>query len=281
MYKFQITQQASLDNPWFHNWKNIKIVDSWENVSNDLPVIIGSDLLKGEVRHWLKNSQPAIYIGRGYLGNHTGRGRYWWRYSVTDWANIKLMPVPYSRWDLLGLPKHPWKVNSIKNILLAPSKMTGHMWEPNQDGNWTDALMDKFPGATVRIRPKARKSGLRWGTLWDDLDWADLVIAQSSAITCEAFWYGKKVISLEPCPTWAAGRTLLDNWQDPTEPVGRDQWHEHLAWSQFSIEEWETGQALDLMERYLGPVIDYKSNYSYNSLKNFNHNSFISPNIIS
>ena len=264
MYKFQITHHASLDNPWFQNWKNIKIVDTWENVSNDLPVIIGSDLLKGEVRHWLKKSQPAIYIGRGYLGNHIGKGRWWWRYSVNGWANTQLMTPPHSRWGLLELPKHPWKVKSVKNILLAPSKMTGQVWGSSQNGNWTDQLMDKFPGATVRIRIKARKSGLRWATLWDDLDWADLVISQSSAITCEAFWYGKKVISLEPCPTWAAGRTLLDNWQDPTEPAGRDQWHEHLAWSQFSVKEWETGEALDLMERYLGPVVDYKSDHVYN-----------------
>ena len=270
MYKFQVTQLDWSENPWFQNWKNIKVVDTWKDVSSDLPVIIGSDLLKYQVRQWLKTSQPAIYIGRGYLGNHIGKGRWWWRYSINSWANTQLMPIPYSRWKLTELPKHPWKVKTIKNILLCPSKMTGHVWGSNQNGNWTDQLMDKFPGATIRIRAKERKSALRWATLWDDLDWADLVIAQSSAITCEAFWYGKKVISLEPCPTWAAGRTLLDNWQDPAEPAGRDQWHEHLAWSQFSIKEWETGQALDLIEKYLGPVMDYKSNYSYNLVEDFN-----------
>jgi hypothetical protein len=270
MYKFQVTQLDWSENPWFQNWENIKVVDTWENVSSDLPVIIGSDLLKYQVRQWLKTSQPAIYIGRGYLGNHIGKGRWWWRYSINSWANTQLMPIPYSRWKLTELPKHPWKVKTIKNILLCPSKMTGHVWGSNQNGNWTDQLMDKFPGATIRIRAKERKSKLRWATLWSDLDWADLVIAQSSAITCEAFWYGKKVISLEPCPTWAAGRTFLDNWQDPTEPAGREQWHEHLAWSQFSRNEWETGIAFDLIEKYLGPVMDYKSNYSYNLVEDFN-----------
>jgi hypothetical protein len=263
MYKFQITQRDFVENPWFQNWRNIKVVDTWENVSKDLPVIIGSNLLKVEVRHWLNNSQPAIYIGRGYLSNHRIKG-WWWRYSANGWANTELMPPPHSRWNLLGLPKHPWKVKTIKNILLAPSKATGSVWASNQNGHWTEQLMNKFPGATVRIRPKVGKSKLRRDTIIDDFDWADLVIAQSSAITCEAFWYGKKVISLEPCPTWAAGRTFLDNWQDPTEPAGRDQWHEHLAWSQFSRTEWETGEALDLIEKYLGPVIDYKSKYVYN-----------------
>jgi len=264
MYKFQIIQHDFDENVWAKNWTDLKVVDSWEKISSDIPVITGSNLLRHDVRHWLKNSQPGIYIGRGYLGNHAGKGRWWWRYSVNGWANTELMPIPYSRWELTGLSRHPWKVNTIKNVLLAPSKMTGLVWGANETNNWTDQLIDKFPGATVRIRLKAGKSGLRWSTLWEDLDWADLVIAQSSAITCEAFWYGKKVISLEPCPTWAAGRTFLDDWQDPTEPAGRDQWHEHLAWSQFSREEWRTGEALDLIERYLGPIVDYKNDYTYN-----------------
>jgi hypothetical protein len=46
MYKFQVTQLDWAENPWFQNWKNIKVVDTWENVSSDLPVIIGSNLLK-------------------------------------------------------------------------------------------------------------------------------------------------------------------------------------------------------------------------------------------
>jgi hypothetical protein len=76
MYKFQVTQLDWSENPWFQNWGNIKVVDTWKDVSSDLPVIIGSNLLKYEVRQWLKTSQPAIYIGRGYLGNHIGKGRH-------------------------------------------------------------------------------------------------------------------------------------------------------------------------------------------------------------
>ena len=257
-------QQEFAENPWFQNWQNIKIVNTWEDVSSDIPVITGGNLLRSEVRHWLKNSQPAIYIGRGLLGNHMYKTRHWWRYSINGWANTQLMPVPHSRWGLTKLDRHPWKVKEVKNILLAPSKMTATVWGANQNNNWTDPLMDKFPGANVKIRFKARKPGERWATLWDELDWADLVISQSSAITCEAFWYGKKVISLEPCPTWAAGRTLLDDWQNPTEPAGRDQWHEHLAWSQFSNEEWASGEALSLIEQYMGPIVNYNSNYTYN-----------------
>jgi hypothetical protein len=263
-FRFQITQKDYSENPWFQHWPKIKVVDTWENISSDLPVITGSDLTRYEVRHWLTSAQPAIYIGRGYLGNHIYKTRYWWRYSINGWANTQLTQVPHSRWNLTKLPRHPWKVKEVKNILLAPSKMTATLWNSNYGENWPAMLVDKFPGANVRIRLKQRKSGPRWATLWEDLDWADLVIAQSSAITCEAFWYGKKVISLEPCPTWAASRTLTEDWRDPAEPSNRDQWHEHIAWSQFSNEEWLTGKALTLIEKYIGPIIDYKSNHVYN-----------------
>jgi hypothetical protein len=129
---------------------------------------------------------------------------------------------------------------------------------------WAEGLAAQFPGANVGIRYKAKKSWQRWQTLWADFDWADLVVAQSSAITCEAFWYGKKVISTEPCPTWAAERTMLDDWQNPTEPVLRDAWHEHLAWSQYTHEEWASGQALRLIDQYMGSAHDYDPEFKYN-----------------
>ena len=121
----------------------------------------------------------------------------------------------------------------------------------------------QFPGAEVKIRYKIKKSGLRWATLFEDLDWADLVVAQGSAITAEAFWYGKKVISTHPCITWAAQQNTLEDWQDPKEPELRDVWHEHLAWSQFRNEEWESGEALNLIEKYFKDIVNYKTNYNY------------------
>lgn len=164
----------------------------------------------------------------------------------------------------MNLTKHPWKVKKVKNVLIAPSKMTSTVWTPELGWRWAESMVDKFPGAEVKIRPKGGKAGIRYETLWQDLDWADLVVSQSSAITVEAFWYGKKVISTQPCVTWAAGPQDLNNWEDPTEPEFREEWHEHVAWSQFTSNEWETGEALELIEKYLGPITEYKSGQTYN-----------------
>jgi hypothetical protein len=95
------------------------------------------------------------------------------------------------------------------------------------------------------------KSG-RYQTLWNDFDWADLVISYSSAITAEAFWYGKKVISPGVCPTWVACDNRFKHWSDPTEPANRELWHEHMGWIQFTNEEWASGEAQELTVQYQG-----------------------------
>lgn len=264
---YQITKDilTEKNNDWLKYRKDVTILDSWEKADPTQVVIAPSNLLHAPVRSWMNNKQPAIYIGRGYVGNHLHKTRKWWRYSINGWANIKIENIPYSRWRMLNLPKHPWKVKQIKNILIAPSKMTSPIWDPQLEFRWAEHMATKFPGAEVKIRYKGKStSHSRWVTLWDDLDWADLVVSQSSAITCEAFWYGKKVLSTEPCPTWAAGRTTLDNWQDPTEPSLRDAWHEHLAWSQFTIDEWVSGEALNIIKRYVGSINLYHHEYNYN-----------------
>jgi hypothetical protein len=249
---------------WINNGINIISVDDWELVSKKIPVLCASDLSHQQVRHWLNSNQPAIYVGRGYVGNHLYKRRWLHRASVNGWANTKLLKAPYSRWEVMNLPKHPWKVKEVKNVLIAPSKTTSAIWCSKTGTEWAESMIDKFPEATVKIRPKVKKQGVRYKTLWQDLDWADLVVSQSSAITAEAFWYGKKVISTEPCITWAAGEQLLEDWKNPNEPLLRDRWHEHLAWCQFTIDEWSTGEALDLIEQYVGNVINYNPEHQYN-----------------
>jgi hypothetical protein len=253
---------------WVDNWitqkRNIVLCQNWNDADPTIPVFCYSDLTNPNVPVWLTRQRPAIYIGRGYIGNHLHKKRMFYRASVNSWANTVLKSVPHSRWPVMGLPRHPWKVQQVRNVLIAPSKVTTRVWSGQSSAEWAESMSAQFPGADVRIRTKPGKAGNRYATLWEDLDWADLIVSQSSAVTCEAFWYGKKVISTEPCPTWAAGRTKLEDWQNPTEPELRAAWHEHIAWCQFTRDEWMSGQALDLIEQYLGPVEQYDPEFQYN-----------------
>ena len=268
MNQLQVLTKEYHEHPWIPGWHSkfdsIEFFNNWQAVSAQRVVVCGADVNQLHVKHWLNQQQPAVYIGRGYCGNHLYKRRLWWRASVNGWANTILKSIPHSRWSLLNLPRHNWKVRRVKRVLIAPSAVATVAWEGLNSQSWAENLLDKFPGAEIKIRIKAGKAGLRYQDLWNDLDWCDLVVAQSSAITCEAFWYGKKVISLQPCPTWAAGKTTLENWQDPIEPAYRDQWHEHLAWSQYTVDEWASGEAFDLIQQYLGPVQSYDPGHCYN-----------------
>lgn len=268
MHQLQVLVDEFKDHPWIDGWINsgydIQFVDDPKDIVDDIPVIAGSDISKLHIRQWLNQQQPGIYIGRGYVGNHTSKRRRLWRMSVNGWANTVLKSVPHSRWDKLQLPRHPWKVKQVQKVLIAPSKMVSNFWSQVGTNIWAENMQGNFPGAEVKIRYKANTPGERWATLWDDLDWCDLVVTQSSAITCEALWYGKKVISTEPCPTWAAEHAKLEDWKNPHEPTLRDAWHEHLAWSQFTVDEWASGEALSLIEQYTGSITDYDPGHDYN-----------------
>ena len=264
MKKIQLLTTEYQGQPCVNVWNKKGIetifINDWKTVDKNIPVLCYADLLNSNVRHWLNIKQPAIYAGRGYAGNHLYKQRLFHRASVNGWANIELKSPQFSRWPLMNLPKHPWKVKEVKNVLIAPSKMTSKIWTPELDWRWAESMVEKFPGADVRIRAKLGKASARYKTLWQDLDWADLVVSQSSAITVEAFWYGKKVISTQPCITWAAGTQDLVDWKNPKEPELREAWHEHLAWSQFTVSEWDSGEVFTLLEKYLGPIKSYQSN---------------------
>jgi hypothetical protein len=269
---FQVLDyQLSTTSPAFagieERFGKLFFYNDWKIIDKDKPILCEGNLKHDNVRFWLNNNYPVVYNGRGYLGNHRFKSRSHWlqRLSVNGWANTEIKSIPYDRWSKINLPRQPWKVKEVKRVLIAPSKMTTEYWTNQNSGDWSIEMLDKFPGAEVKIRKKGETPGTRWQTLWDDLDWADLVVSLSSAITVEAFWYGKKVISLFPCNTWAAGcERTLDDWKNPHEPELRDQWHEHLAWSQFTPEEINSGEAFSLIEKYLGPINSYQSGHTYN-----------------
>jgi hypothetical protein len=260
-------QDDAFIQEWVDNWittrAGMTVCTDWQSVDAAVPVFCYADLTRSHVPAWLNNRQPAVYIGRGYIGNHLYKKRLFYRASVNSWANTVLKPVPYSRWGKMNLPRHLWKVKKIKNVLIAPSKITTRVWSHQSSAEWAEHMATQFPGADVRVRTKPGRASNRYSTLWQDLDWADLVVSQSSAITCEAFWYGKKVISAEPCPTWAAGRTALEDWENPIEPQLRAAWHEHIAWCQYTRDEWHSGEALDLLQQYLGPIESYDPEFQY------------------
>lgn len=243
---------------WLDGWKKwadkVIILNSPEEANPEIPFVFGGNMIYKWVRNWMRLKRPCIVTNRPFLGGHLTKFREAWRVSVNSFAATEIKTIPHDRWPIMKLEKHPWKVLEVKNVLIAPPRKTLGIWLKTNPVDWSNHLALQFPGANVRIRLKdgMKGKGGRYSSLWDDLDWADLVVSYSSAITAEAFWYGKKAISLGVCPTWVACDNHLSNWQDPTEPKNRDLWHQHVSWCQFTNNEWNSGDAQEMIYQYHG-----------------------------
>jgi hypothetical protein len=60
---------------WIKQKRNIILCRNWKNAAANTPVFCYSDLTNPNVPTWLQNQQPAVYVGRGYLGNHLHKKR--------------------------------------------------------------------------------------------------------------------------------------------------------------------------------------------------------------
>ena len=145
-------QDDAFIQEWVDNWlatrSGMTVCNDWQTVAADVPVFCYADLTRGHVPTWLNNRQPAVYIGRGYLGNHLYKKRMFYRASVNGWANTVLKPVLHSRWPQMNLPRHAWRVKKIKNVLIAPSKITTRVWSRQTSEEWAESMTNQFTGAT-------------------------------------------------------------------------------------------------------------------------------------
>lgn len=271
-----------------HTFNDLGIVAGWKRYLDQLIILDPTDLPNPEIplilnamplgitKQWMKDKLPFFAMNRAYLGSWKYNNASYSRISVNSFACTKFGNMPYSRWDRLGIEKRPWAVSEVKNVLIAPGKKSHTVFTGEHPADWAERIKGQLEneGATVRIRLKQGKRKVQ--LLGDpninllpligpgsEFEWADLVISHSSAITTEAFWYGKKAISTGVCPTWVTCDNTLSNWKNPLEPNDRERWHEHMAWIQFSAEEWYSGEAQESTVFYQGwptEVLDSNNN---------------------
>lgn len=264
----------SENEKWFiDGWKKwadkLILLDNIDQYKPDITLVTPMKFYNSFILKIMKNKNPYIGINRPYLGNHTVKHTDQWRVSVNSFANFNPKKTPYYRWPIAGLEYNEWKTKKVENILIAPPIKGVPIFYETTVNLWAESIANSFPGANIKIRYKKdqSKGKNKYATLWTDFDWADLVISFMSASTVEAFWYGKKVISLGGCPTQMCQSPSLKNWQDPKEPVNRKEFHNHIAWLQFKKEEWESGEAQEMTVFYQGWPPETEHYWPLTSLK--------------
>lgn len=234
------------------------IYDRAEDLDPTVPLLVYSNMRAKFIVDWIEKKYPIICMNRPHMAGWTGQyATDTRRFSVNGYASTQWGHRSHDRFQLMNIPRHPWKVQEIQRVLIAPPGKLLKFWHGRDTKIWAQQQADFFTDKNVQVRFRWKydnrkgKSG-RYADLWQDLDWADLVVSWGSAITAEAFYWGKKVISLGPCATWVCCDRDYANWQDPTEPPTRDEWHEHMAWTQFTRAEMKHGVGARMIVQYQG-----------------------------
>jgi hypothetical protein len=229
-----------------------------EDLDPAIPLLVYSNMATSWIMDWIDRQRPVIAMNRPHLGGWAKQYTYGARrFSINGYACTRWGQRSHERFPLLNIPRHAWKVREIRRVLIAPPGKLLWFWHGIDAQQWAQEQAEFFADKSVEVRYRWKydnrkgKKG-RYADLWQDLDWADLVVSWGSAITAEAFYYGKKVISLGPCPTWTCCDRDLSNWQDPIEPAGRAEWHEHMAWTQFTQQEMTSGAGAEMILQYQG-----------------------------
>jgi hypothetical protein len=247
---------------WLPVVDEFRMQNRLEDLDPTIPLLVYSNMATSWIMDWIDKQRPVIAMNRPHLGGWAKQYTYGARrFSINGYACTRWGQRTHDRFYLLNIPRHAWKVREVRRVLIAPPGKLLWFWQHVQPDQWAQEQAQFFADKGVKVRFRWKydnrkgKKG-RYADLWQDLDWADLVVSWGSAITAEAFYYGKKVISLGPCATWTCCDRDYGNWQDPSEPAGRAEWHEHMAWTQFTQQEMTTGAGAEMILQYQGwPVV--------------------------
>src|SRR5688500_6132540 len=172
------------------------------------------------------------YFARGHLSNY--------RITLNGFEAGPVRRRPADRLQALGLRPQPWN-KSGRYILVCPP--TDYFVQAHGCHGWLDETLAALRAATDReivIRQKS-KPGEPVAPLDEVLRGAHAVVTHSSNVAIEAVVAGTPVFVSATSAAAPVGLTDLSLIESPAYP-DREAWLAHLAYSQFSFEEMQSGQ---------------------------------------
>jgi hypothetical protein len=198
---------------------------------------------------------PWIFIDMGYLC----RDKYF-KVALNDrhpTDYIMRKPMPNDRFERLGVPIKPWKMDNTGHILLAG--MSGKAaWSFGMDAELFErsmiAELQKHTSRPIVYRPKPSWPNAtplkgatfnRFGSYEDVLNGAFCVVTHHSNVGCDALLAGIPVFTrLGAARPLALSHTDLELIETPHYPteVQRTQWAANLAYCQWTAKEMASGE---------------------------------------
>jgi len=204
------------------------------------------------LRSWIAEGRPWIEIEYGYWGPDTPR-RETRRVTWCGHHNITMRPRPFSRAHKFPMPEHrAWRttpgeyVLAIQPVEVILTERTGETMEQFRS-RLTDAIRPHWSGE-IRWRKKIGAKTARWETFVEQATQAHAVIGERTMACVESCLLGTPAYTLDSSMV-----TLLmggiENLANSNAP-DRQDWWDHICWSQFTREEFDTAIPAGLVEQY-------------------------------
>ena len=237
--------------PWRR--KGLKTFDLLENIPKD-HVLVVSHFAPwwSPLKEWIAAGRPWIEIEYGYWGLDTP-SRATRRVTYCGHHNMHMHPRPYSRSNLFPDPKQKeWRQRSgeyilvpmpINELLIQRRGITLKEWCEQ-----VTTEVKKYWDGPIIWRKKAGEKALRFQNLQNQLDRAHAVVGERTMACVEACLTGVPAYTIDSSITTLlmGGVENLANIQHPD----RADWWDHIAWSQFHINEFVNGSVAELVELY-------------------------------
>ncbi|GAA4764140.1 glycoside hydrolase family 43 protein [Novosphingobium ginsenosidimutans] len=185
------------------------------------------------------------YIDHAYFDRGHGKS---YRITRNGYEAGPVRKCPDDRFRNLGITIEPWR-KSGRSIIVCPP--TDFFAAAHNCENWLDDTLAQLRLETDRpilIRTKPR-TGEPFLPLQEALLDAHALVTHSSNVAIEAACLGTPVFVSPTSAAAPIGRTDFGMIESPRYPK-RDGWLAHLAYSQFTLEEFASGAAWALMREH-------------------------------
>ncbi len=208
------------------------------------------------LKEWADAGRKFIEIEYGYWGELDKKGHVLTkRVTYCNSHNSNMKQVPFSRIQYLNPPPASWQTQR-GDYLLVPlpndeflfkrKNITLDQWQSEM----LDFLKPYWDGPIKWREKRGTKGGLRQKTFRLDLQGCHAVVGERTMACVEAALLGYPAYSIDIS---AVTPLMGNNFLEIKNPILRDRtsWYEHIAWSQFHIEEFNKGSAVaEMVEQY-------------------------------
>jgi len=211
---------------------------------------IGGPISSINVLQRLDNS-PASYINidKGYFRNRKSTSH--WRLSFNSLQQQQILDVPDDRLKAFNIDIKPWQTAGEYVIILAPNPKPLLYYTGSEDVlSWcleTKAKLLQYTDRKIFIRFKEPAKHRGKDPLIKYLDKCHAVVTLQSIGCVETITAGIPTLNLAPSCLNGLYQSDVSMIENLPKPDNRYEWLKSLSYSQFTLEEFEDGKALELL----------------------------------